>query len=321
MRVSIIISTYNSSKFIIETLESVLNQTWKNLELIITDDCSEDNTLELCYSWVKDHHKRFADVKIIESKHNTGISCNANRGLYASTGDWIKFLGADDTLKVTCIDDNVDWVKVHPETRILFSRVEIYHNSIKSSTLISTTEDDTKNKNSIVADGRDVNSQYKMLLKSDRIHFSPTMFINRKTLIALEGFDERFRNMEDYPLWLKLTSHGYKLFFMNKITVNYRLHSNAINNNGTNYIIKPNYFKSELFRKKYIYPNLPLDLRLNEKFVWYSVQVFRIGLFNINNARNRFLYHFLTVYINPIKYYLMLRKLFDNSIVNDELYL
>jgi len=62
--VSIIVVTYNSSKFITETLNSVSNQTWEDIELIITDDCSEDDTIEICRKWLKKNKDRFSSVQI-----------------------------------------------------------------------------------------------------------------------------------------------------------------------------------------------------------------------------------------------------------------
>lgn len=96
--VSVIISTYNSSRFIVETLESILNQKWPDVELIITDDSSTDNTIDICRQWVSDNSERFCNCRIITSEINTGVSANANRGLLSASGVWVKFLGSDDTL-------------------------------------------------------------------------------------------------------------------------------------------------------------------------------------------------------------------------------
>ena len=88
--VSIIVVTYNSSKYVLETLESVRKQTYQNIELIITDDCSLDDTLEICNEWVEGNKKRFVRTNIVTVEKNTGIPSNCNRGIKKSTGKWIK---------------------------------------------------------------------------------------------------------------------------------------------------------------------------------------------------------------------------------------
>jgi alpha-1,3-rhamnosyltransferase len=318
--VTVIISSFNSSSFIIETLESVFIQTWKNLELVITDDSSLDETVELCSKWLEDKRERFFRAKIITSKINTGISANANRGLKASKGDWIKFLGADDALMPDCIENNVIWITNHPKVKVLFSFVDLYRDTFEPYNKL-TKAYDIPDSESIVAFERSAYSQYRMLLISDRIHFSPSVFISREAINFVNGFDERYKMLEDYPLWLNLTKCGFKLHFMDKATVNYRMHSKAINNNGLNCIVNPNYFDYEEFRREYIYPNLPIDLRLYQRFNWYLFQIFRFKMFNKNSKGNNILYSVLTVYLNPFKFFIWIKKKIYKNLKNNEFYI
>ena len=79
--VSIIVVTYNSSKYILDALASIKDQNYQNFELIISDDCSTDNTIQICTNWVK-ANQAFVNFKttIIKSKTNTGVTANCNRG-------------------------------------------------------------------------------------------------------------------------------------------------------------------------------------------------------------------------------------------------
>jgi len=314
MLISIIISAFNSSLFIEETLNSIKIQTWKKLELIITDDCSTDDTTVVCQNWLKENRERFINATLLKSNINTGVSANANRGLKIAKGDWIKFLGADDTLKPACIEENMSWIASHPEIKVLFSKIEVYKETFEPQNLINTIPGDPYNPESILASNRSAESQYKMLLINDRVHFSPSVFLHRETIVSLGGFDERFKLLEDYPMWLNLTKKGFKLFFFDKITVNYRRHSKAINNTGLKCIINPNYFNSEIFRKIYIYPNLNTDSWLNARFIWYTSQIFRIKYFNKYNKRNSILHSILTIGLNPFRYLFWLKtKLKDKE--------
>jgi len=318
--VSIIIVSFNSSEFIVETLESILKQTWEDIELIITDDCSTDNTVELCHNWLNNNKHRFVNTLLLTSEKNTGVSANANRGLKTANGDWIKFLGADDTLKPKCIEENMSWVTFHPEIKVLFSKIEVYKDTFEPHYLINTIPGDPYNPESIIASNRSAESQYKMLLINDRVHFSPSVFLHRETIVSLGGFDERFKLLEDYPLWLNLTKNGICLNYMDKITINYRRHSKAINNTGISHIVNPNYFRSEAFRKIYIYPYLPFDLWLKARYIWYVCQIFRNIRLNRDIQSFRLFHLLLTVWVNPFLFFIWLRKKINKNLANNELY-
>lgn len=318
--VSVIISSYNSSPFIIETLDSVAAQTWKDLELIITDDCSGDETVKLCTLWLSEHRSRFVNAQLLTATKNGGVSANANRGLHAAQGEWIKFLAADDILKPCCIEDNFTWVSSNPEVKVLFSRIDVFRNTFQQANFIKTVPGSPFDDKGILYASRGARSQYNMLLMGDRIHFSPSLFINRKTLLTIGGFDERFRLLEDYPLWLNLTKNGFRLNFMDKSTVCYRQHDKAINNTTISFLVSPNYFRTEDFRRLYIYPFLPADIRFDQKYTWYVSQIFRNGFLNRNNKTNRFLMNMLTVYLNPFKYFSWLRKHLDKRQIYNEMY-
>ena len=318
--VSVIVVAYNSSDYITETLESISGQTWDKLELIITDDCSEDDTVEVCCKWLDKNKQRFLSTTLLTSDRNTGVTANANRGLYASCGEWIKFLGADDTLKPDCIRDNMDCINSDHKIKALFSQIEIYKDTFDAYNLTRTIPETPLSQWDILDQSRSSDSQYRMLLTGDRINFSPSVFLNRAALFSVGGLDERFSFVEDYPLWLNLTKNGYKLHFMEKVTVNYRQHSKAVNNTGKNFIINPNYFKTEPFRKVYTYPFLPSDVRLCQRYTWYASQIFRNERCNRNALPNRNLLRLLTIYLNPFRYYIWIRKRLFRSLRYNEFY-
>jgi glycosyltransferase involved in cell wall biosynthesis len=308
--ISVIAVTYNSSGFILETLNSIYNQTWKAVELIITDDNSYDSTVEICRGWLAKNGDRFIRSELILSKVNTGVTGNANRGLRAATGKWVKFIGGDDALLPDCLTYNMEFIFSSPETRVLFSRINNYREAFTYNNYLGTSPNGEIERDSILSPERSAESQYRMLLLSDRIHFTPSVFMHRQTILSLGGYDERFKLMEDYPLWLNLTKNGYRLYFMDKVTVNYRRHSLAINNTGNSFLINPNYFTAEPFRRLYTYPFLTPLLRGEQKTRWIMSQIFKIDLLNKPCRLNRLLLNFLTVYLNPFRYIMKARKIF-----------
>ncbi len=101
--VSVIVASYNAEKFIVQTLDSVFDQDYDNLELIVSDDASIDTTVHLVEMWLAEKGARFARYQILRTRKNTGISANLNRGAKAATGDYFKFLGSDDLMMSNCV--------------------------------------------------------------------------------------------------------------------------------------------------------------------------------------------------------------------------
>ena len=77
--VSVCVVTYNSAATIVDTLESIKAQTYQNLELVVSDDCSKDDTVKVCREWIAANKDRFAAATVIESEVNTGVSANCHR--------------------------------------------------------------------------------------------------------------------------------------------------------------------------------------------------------------------------------------------------
>lgn len=123
--VSIIVITYNSAKYVLETLESARAQTYQNIELIISDDGSQDNTVEMCKDWLSENNKCFVSTELLTVEKNTGVPANCNRGIKAAQGEWIKFIAGDDILLSTCVEDNVKYVP-GKDIKILLSSVKLF---------------------------------------------------------------------------------------------------------------------------------------------------------------------------------------------------
>ena len=89
--VSIIMPSYNTANYIGESINSVINQSYKNWELIIVDDCSTDNTDEVIKDFLKDSR-----IKYLKNKENSGAAISRNKALRMAKGEWIAFLDSDD---------------------------------------------------------------------------------------------------------------------------------------------------------------------------------------------------------------------------------
>jgi alpha-1,3-rhamnosyltransferase len=304
--VSVAIATYNSSKFIIDALESVKTQSYPNIELIVSDDCSKDNTVSIVKEWLQidENYNRFLRVNVITVIENTGVSSNCNRIFKDAKGEFVKLLAGDDILLPNCIEDNLNFILNHPEVKVVFSQVGIFKDKyipnqfeeIKPVSLPLNLMDPTF----------DANRQFNLLLKSDLITYTPSVFFDRMTIIDLGGFDEEIKMMEDYPMWLKLTSNGIKLYFFDRLTVGYRRHSSSLNNIVENYLFPSSILTFFMVRRKFVFPYLNWVNRGFEIHDQFCVRL--ILLLFKNDKKIKWIYFLIGRYLNPFWYLQFISK-------------
>ena len=276
--VSVLVVTFNSGTTIIETLESIKRQTYKNIELIITDDGSVDNTINLCKQWLDSNGIFFKNQQLITASANTGIPANCNRGLKAANGVWIKLIAGDDTLKDTCIQINMDYVALNNEIEILQTEADLYIETFVKTNFRNTLPVDFKEFFEL-SNGE---MQYKFLKNVGYAFCSPSIFIKKSTVEKAGGFDERYRFMEDLPLWLKLTKMNIKFFYLPISTVNYRSHDKSVARNGKKYT-DTLYAKNYLFFLKSYFPKKERSLRIKRNIIKYNFHII-LNKMGLNNS-------------------------------------
>lgn len=274
--VSVVICTYNSGPYIIDALDSVKNQKYPNIELIITDDCSKDETVSVCKEWISNNKGQFVDCQIIVTNVNTGVSGNLNRGLKECKGEWVKSFAGDDKLAPNCINDNMSYVHSHPNTLVLFSDMQMFG------------EVDELNKHI------NINCKYFNLSKKqfrNRLYFmnflpAPTLFIKKEVFNRYGFCDESISMMEDWPYWLKLTHGGVDFSYLNKVTVLYRVHESISVSKNPNPRFVESQKKARIQSIKYAKEISPL-LSLYIKTYYYNsrnkiMKLIKWGLLMIN---------------------------------------
>lgn len=308
--VSIIVITYNSVKYVIDALESAKAQTYKDIELIISDDASKDDTVKLCRKWVDENRNRFVRTEILAVDENRGIPANCNRAFGVSQGEWIKLIAGDDMLLPGCLEENIKYIKKNSEIKVLFSYLNMYLDDFKPINFIQKFP---SHSNCIFFNSNiTASEQYRLLLLSNRIHSTASVFISREALLNVGGFDEKYKHIEDYPLWLRLTKEGYKMHFMNQITANYRKHDGSIHNFKEKIIIKPSYLKNKQLMEDYVYPNLPILVVINFRYIfWLSSALVLLNL-NKDIVFNRILHKVLLNYFNPFRLIIRLSNTLRN---------
>lgn len=135
--VSVVITTYNMERFIAETLDSVLAQTYTNLEIIVADDGSKDSTLEIVGRYAA-ADPRF---KILRAEKNMGFSHNMNRGWGAVTGEFTAKLDADDLWFPDKIEKQVAFLNANPDYVFTHGVMEIFDSETGNTLRMSATAD------------------------------------------------------------------------------------------------------------------------------------------------------------------------------------
>lgn len=114
MKVSIIIPIYNVDKYIIRCLDSVVSQTYKDLECILIDDCGKDDSIAIAEHYIQDY-KGFILFRLIHHEHNRGLSAARNTGIDAAKGDYLFFMDSDDAIVPTTIDTLIKLFEKYPD--------------------------------------------------------------------------------------------------------------------------------------------------------------------------------------------------------------
>jgi teichuronic acid biosynthesis glycosyltransferase TuaG len=208
--VSIITPSYNSEEYISQTIESVLSQTYKNFELIIIDDGSLDNSLEIINKYVVKDER----VKLIISKENGGAGIARNEGIKFSKGKFIAFLDSDDL-----------WLPEKLEKQISFMIRNNYNFSFTSYEKINEAG---MKMNKIAKAPKEVT--YNKALYKNPIGCLTVIY--NKEFYGKQYMPE-IRKRQDYALWLQLlkTNNGYGL---DEVLALYRVRENSISANKFN---------------------------------------------------------------------------------------
>lgn len=227
--VTVRVLTYNSSRFLIEALESVKNQTYKNIELVISDDCSTDNSVEISRKWLSENKERFVRSEVLTVEKNTGVSANCNRTISWAQGEWLGGVAGDDILLPTAIEEFVNYVSEHHDAHVVVG------GTIK---IDEDSKEIHEGKSCLTppfyyADNYSAKKQFNLITKCF-FACGPSTFVSLKAIKAVGGYDERFPMLEDYPIYIKLTHAGYHMNWLGKHTLKYRISESSISHSRDN---------------------------------------------------------------------------------------
>lgn len=208
-KISVIIPAYNSEETIAKTIQSVLNQTLANFELIVINDGSQDSTLDIV--------TKFTDSRIkVFSYPNQGVSASRNRGLNHAVGEFITFLDADDIWTRDKLEMQLQALEDNPEAKIAYSWTDYIN---ENDEFILSGSHTTFN-----------GDIYEKLLINNFLDSGSNPLIYKQALIEVGEFDQSVTPAEDWDMWLRLADK-FKFVAVPKVQILYRFRANSGSSN------------------------------------------------------------------------------------------
>jgi len=278
--ISVVMPAYNASRFIAEAIESILNQTYRDIELIVVDDGSTDNTVEIIKRYV-DQDER---VQLIQNNHG-GANKARNTGIERAKYPWIGCMDADDVAHPERFEKQFQAAEKDPD--VIIWGTYIYQINIEGKKL-GTIENGPTSREAFNAIDR---------TKSPIQITQPTAIFKREVALKAGAYDERVKGGQEIELWDRMAQYG-PAQVIPEYLLNYRLHDQSISSKRFfDQMIVYNYI---LERNKYRQRGETLDLEMYQKQfrakpIW--TRFFRYTLF-----RGQFQYRNAGVLLSEKKY-------------------
>lgn len=247
--VSILIPCYNHEKFVADCLESILNQTYLQYEVIICDDCSKDRSVSVIRNQRKLFEEKGIHFVLIENEKNCGITRNLNRMLREANGEFVKIIASDDMLEKTYLLEMVTGMQENPTVKILFS------NGYKIAEAAAYPVHEKDILEPMMEGIPECRDHILERIYAHNFVPAPTLMIRHHVLKEVGGYDESI-GIEDLEMLLRiLQRYPQGLGACNKKLVYYRMNDNSItsmvNNAGAKKRIKFMHRNSVMIARKY----------------------------------------------------------------------
>jgi glycosyltransferase involved in cell wall biosynthesis len=280
--VSIITPAYNSDKFIGETIESVINQTYKNWEMIIVDDGSTDKTCDI----VKKYCKRDIRVQYFWQKNSGGAAVPRNVAIGRSKGKYIAFFDSDDLWLPEKLTRQIEYMEKHPDLALVYGLAKYIGNPLFEGRLVRQPKDTVSC------------STFEELFICKSI-VCMTAMVRASYLQRVGLFNENpdFVSVEDWDLWLRF-AHDYKIGFIPEVLGFYRANTQGISKDETKYL-KP----LKVIEKYENMSWVSQELAERSRYLIY----FAAGMKNLQFQGKNMRRHFLKVFIGSPFYFLRLK--------------
>ncbi len=223
-KVSVVMPAYNAENFISQSIESVLTQTYSNIELVIVNDGSTDNTPSIIESYVTQYPGK---IIFVNKSINEGTAKTISRALKETTGDYISWLSADDLYFDTMIESQLNYLLSNPNMDACFSKSVIIDENNNLKRIDYFTDDLAK---TVLSDSHWI---YHQLLFYGNAFHGCSLLGKKKIFTDTGDFNPNFKYAHDYEYWLRLASIS-NIGFVNEHNVMGREYDTQISKQGHN---------------------------------------------------------------------------------------
>ncbi len=226
-KVSIIIPAYNTEDYISEAINSVLEQTFQDFELIVVNDKSTDNTKKEIESFLPNSKIIFVDLE-----RNRGRAGALNEGLKIMNGEFVSFLDSDDIYILDKTEKQVKFMEKNPEVDMVYGTANYAGSREGRTPLMVAPKNLLERMKKSAKEGieelkrKDYEKKVNPIFLTEEWIAGCSVLIRRRVFDSGIRFDENLRNIEDYDLWYQLVGAGFKIKEMDDSFYLYRQHEN-----------------------------------------------------------------------------------------------
>lgn len=204
MMISVVLPTYNGSKYIKQSIESIINQTYKEWELIVIDDCSTDDTNKIVQEYtLKDNR-----IKLYKNETNKRLPASLNTGFAKTSGEYLTWTSDDNIYKENAFEKMIEYFQLNSDVGFVFSNMTIIDEN-----------GNIKQKNSYIPSSME-EIKYKNIVGASFMY-------KREVYKTIGDYDTSKFLIEDYDYWLRI-SRKFKIRFINDSLYFYRTHSGSL---------------------------------------------------------------------------------------------
>ncbi|SDW70548.1 glycosyltransferase [Flavobacterium degerlachei] len=273
--VSIAIVTYNQKIYLKECIESILDQDYSNIEIIVADDGSTDGTHEMLHDYDQKHPGLFVLHLAVK---NLGITKNHNVAHFSCNGTYIAWIGGDDLMLPGKISKQVAFMEANPECTLLYHNLDVFYSDGNQDSYLLNSKKNAKE------------GDIKTMIKYGSFNGGCSTML-RRSRAPQYGFDERLPIASDWMYWVDALGNGGEIRYLDEVLGRYRRHANNVTsqNNYNGYIDHLNSCNILLTKYPYLqkiilyrYSENLRALRYKEKanYLNWLKASFRVGLNN-----------------------------------------
>ncbi|MGI9281858.1 MAG: glycosyltransferase family 2 protein [Endozoicomonas sp.] len=274
--VSVIIASYNHALYIVQSIESVIRQTFQSFELIVIDDGSRDDSVEI----IRALQKRYEFQFVVQS--NMGLARTLNKAIALASGEYIVPFGSDDVMMLDRLEKQVTYMQKNPRL------------GISGGNILCIDDQGQLHRQQRIYPSRVLGFD-DIYLNREKGAPAPTLMFRKEVLLEAGGFNPDIR-LEDLYIEFKIASMGYQIGMLNDVLAYYRIHETntyknlelMLNAVLTTYGSFPDHPQYEYMRLKTLHSYLLMAVKSDKKLARKILSMIPLGAYRVKTLRGIF---------------------------------